>query len=226
MAFIIDGTPGIATVDGSVSAPSQRGQDSNSGISYAADTIKFSTNGIERLAITNSGLSGNGSGLTGISAGKVLQVVSTNKTDTFSDSIGKQSFSGAAISVTITPANSSNKIILVAKLTIGLESDNDIGFAYFKAGSVITGATADAHGSAARLHSQTFSTHYEQQHNVMGFYVDTAGGTSAITYDCRLRHGNNSTSGHTIYLNRDHSGGSGDMEQRSMSTLTAIEVEA
>ena len=158
--------------------------------------------------------------------GKILQVVSTNKTDTFSASIGKQSFSGAAISVNITPSNSSNQIILVAKLTIGLESDNDIGFAYFKAGSVITGATADASGSAARLHSQTFSTHSEQQHNVMGFYVDTAGGTSQITYDCRLRHGNNSTSGHTIYLNRDHANGTGDMEQNSMSTLTAIEVAA
>tara|TARA_R100001086_G_scaffold232318_1_gene153460 strand:- start:262 stop:921 length:660 start_codon:yes stop_codon:yes gene_type:complete len=69
MAFIIDGTTGIATVDGSVSAPSQRGQDSNSGISYAADTIKFSTNGVERLSITNSGLSGDGSGLSGIAAG-------------------------------------------------------------------------------------------------------------------------------------------------------------
>ena len=160
------------------------------------------------------------------SVGKILQVVSTNKTDTFSASIGKQSFSGAAISVNITPSNSSNKIILVAKLTIGLASDNDIGFAYFKAGSVIDGATADASGSAARLHSQTFSTHSEQQHNVMGFYVDTAGGTSQITYDCRLRHGNNSTSGHTIYLNRDHSNGTGDMEQNSMSTLTAIEVAA
>ena len=160
------------------------------------------------------------------SVGKILQVVSTNKTDTFSASIGKQSFSGAAISVNITPSNSSNKIILVAKLTIGLASDNDIGFAYFKAGSVIDGATADASRSAARLHSQTFSTHSEQQHNVMGFYVDTAGGTSQITYDCRLRHGNNSTSGHTIYLNRDHSNGTGDMEQNSMSTLTAIEVAA
>ena len=158
--------------------------------------------------------------------GKLLQVVSTNKTDTFSASIGKQSFSGAAISVTITPANSSNKIILIAKLTIALESDNDIGFAFFKAGSVITGATADASGSAARLHSQTFTQSSEQQHNVMGFYVDTAGGTSAITYDCRLRHGNNSTGGHTIYLNRDHGGGTGDMEQNSMSTLTAIEVAA
>ena len=69
MAFIIDGSTGIATVDGSVSAPSQRGQDSNSGISYAADTIKFSTNGVERLSITNSGLSGDGSGLSGIAAG-------------------------------------------------------------------------------------------------------------------------------------------------------------
>ena len=62
MAFIIDGTTGIATVDGSVSAPSQRGQDSNTGISYAADTIKFSTNGVERMSITNSGVTGAGGG--------------------------------------------------------------------------------------------------------------------------------------------------------------------
>jgi hypothetical protein len=60
----------------------------------------------------------------------------------------------------------------------------------------------------------------------MGLYLDTAGSTSQITYDCRLRHGNNSTSGHTIYLNRDHGGGSGDMEQRSMSSLVAMEVSA
>ena len=60
MAFIIDGSTGIATVDGSVSAPSQRGQDSNTGISYAADTIKFSTNGVERMSITNSGVTGGG----------------------------------------------------------------------------------------------------------------------------------------------------------------------
>jgi len=64
MAFIIDGSTGIATVDGSVAAPSQRGQDSNSGISYAADTIKFSTGGVERMAITNSGVSGIATGIT------------------------------------------------------------------------------------------------------------------------------------------------------------------
>lgn len=83
MAFILDGTTGIATVDGSVSAPSQRGQDGNSGISYASDTIKFSTNGVERLAITNSGLSGDGSGLSGIAAG-ITQADTWRLTSNFS----------------------------------------------------------------------------------------------------------------------------------------------
>ena len=73
-----------------------------------------------------------------VAGGKLLQIQQTAKTDTFSASIGKHEFSGAAISVNITPANSSNKILLIANLTIGLASDNDIGFAFFKAGSVIT----------------------------------------------------------------------------------------
>ena len=158
--------------------------------------------------------------------GGIIQVVTTNKTDTFSASIGKQEFSGAAISVNITPISSSSKILLIANLTIGLASDNDIGFAFFKAGSVITGATADASGSAARIHAQGWSGSYEQQHTITGIYLDTAGGTSQITYDCRLRHGNNSTSGHSIYLNRDGYNNTGDMDQNSMSTLTAIEIEA
>ena len=66
MAFIIDGSTGIAPVDGSVSAPSQRGQDTNSGISYASDTIKFSTGGVERMSITNSGITGISAGITAL----------------------------------------------------------------------------------------------------------------------------------------------------------------
>ena len=70
MALNINGTTGISGVDGSVSAPALTGTDSNTGISFpSADTIKFSTGGVERLAISNSGLSGDGSGLTGIQAG-------------------------------------------------------------------------------------------------------------------------------------------------------------
>jgi len=70
MSLELSGTTGVKGVAGSVSAPSVVGDDTNTGISFpAADTIKFSTNGIERLSITNSGLSGDGSGLTGIGGG-------------------------------------------------------------------------------------------------------------------------------------------------------------
>jgi len=65
MALNINGTTGISGVDGSVSAPVLTGTDSNCGISFpSADTIKFSTGGVERMSITNSGISGITAGIT------------------------------------------------------------------------------------------------------------------------------------------------------------------
>ena len=70
-------TPAIKGVAGSVSAPAITGDDADTGISFpSANTIKFSTNGVERMSITDSGI-------TGISGGKILQVVQTTKTDAF-----------------------------------------------------------------------------------------------------------------------------------------------
>ena len=63
MALNINGTTGISGVDGSLSAPAVTGTDSNTGITFpAADTIKFATGGVERLSITNSGVTGTGLG--------------------------------------------------------------------------------------------------------------------------------------------------------------------
>lgn len=65
MALNINGTTGISGVDGSVSAPALTGTDSNTGITFpAADTIKFATGGVERMSITNSGISGITAGIT------------------------------------------------------------------------------------------------------------------------------------------------------------------
>ena len=59
MPLNINGTTGISGVDGSVSAPAVTGTDSNTGITFpSADVIKFSTAGVERMAITNSGVTG------------------------------------------------------------------------------------------------------------------------------------------------------------------------
>ena len=114
MAFIIDGSTGIATVDGSVSAPSQRGQDTNTGISYAADTIKFSTGGVERMSITNSGVTGAG-------GGKLLQYASLNKNDTSSvtDNATPQDISG--LSITLSNVLSTSKLYITGKVAMSLE---------------------------------------------------------------------------------------------------------
>ena len=131
MAFILDGTTGIATVDGSVSAPSQRGQDSNSGISYAADTIKFSTNGVERLAISNSGLSGDGSGLTGVSAGKILQFkyAAANSGDFSTASASGNGADVGGMSTSITLTSSSNKVLVMVSLNPYLGGTGTVRYA-------------------------------------------------------------------------------------------------
>ena len=65
MSLELSGTTGLKGVAGSVAAPSIVGDDTNTGISFpAADTIKFSTGGVERMSITNSGISGITAGIT------------------------------------------------------------------------------------------------------------------------------------------------------------------
>ena len=64
MSLELSGTTGVKGVAGSVSAPSIVGDDTNTGISFpSADTIKFSTGGVERMSITNSGICGIAAGI-------------------------------------------------------------------------------------------------------------------------------------------------------------------
>ena len=88
MPLNINGTTGISGVDGSVSAPAVTGTDSNTGITFpSADTIKFSTGGVERMAITNSGITGITAGITMVdqwritssfSYGNAVSTINTN----------------------------------------------------------------------------------------------------------------------------------------------------
>ena len=174
---------------------------------------------------TATSFSGSGSNLTGISAGKILQVQSTTRTDTFSESIAANTgaISGDAITVNITPSNASNKIFLIANLSIGLSNDNEVNWAFYKDGSVISGAIANADGNRQRRTSAGDVRWSGTHHTIGGQYLDTAGGTSQITYSCRLSSGNNGTV--TIYLNRSHTNDNYAYDFKSISTLTAMEVE-
>ena len=223
MAFIIDGSTGIATVDGSVSAPSQRGQDTNSGISYAADTIKFSTNGVERMAITNSGVTG-----TGIGAGKVLQVQSSIKKDVTSFDLSSTYFSNSTntgIQVSITPSNASNKILLFGMINVDIAGEQfNIGVVFDKAGSILNDAVGDASGSRKRVTALGSGADHSQYAPTINLsYLDTAGGTSAITYGLAVN--NPSSISRTIYINRSVTDSNDVYGRRAVSTITAMEIE-
>jgi hypothetical protein len=56
MAIIINGSTGITNTDGTVSAPSVSGTDSNTGMFFpAADTIAFAENGVESMRLNSDG---------------------------------------------------------------------------------------------------------------------------------------------------------------------------
>lgn len=158
-------------------------------------------------------------------AGKILQVVSTTKTDTFSESVATGNVSSDAITVNITPSNASNKILLTGFISIGLSNDNEVNWVFYKAGSILSGATGDAFGSNRRRRTAAGDVRYTGTHNTTGgSYLDTAGGTSQITYSVRLGTGNNGTV--TVYLNKPHSSGDYTYDFTTISTLTAMEIAA
>ena len=177
-------------------------------------TLKLPSDGDGTILTTNS------------SVGKILQVVSTTKTDTFSESsVDEGEHTGAAISVTITPSATSSKIFVMASLNIGLDNDNEVSFAFFRGGSILTGAIGDAAGSRTRTGFGGKCESTSATEGVSGFYLDSPNTTSATTYDCRLSHGVNG-GGRTMYLNRSHLDADNDQDSRFASTITVVEVAA
>ena len=159
-------------------------------------------------------------------AGNILQVVSTTKTDTFSESsVDEGEHTGAAISVTITPSATSSKIFVMASLNIGLNTDNEVSFAFFRGGSILTGAIGDAASNRLRTSFGGKCESTSATEGVSGFYLDSPNTTSATTYDCRLSHGVNG-GGRTMYLNRSHLDADNDQDSRFASTITVVEVAA
>ena len=224
MALNINGTTGISGVDGSVSAPALTGTDSNTGITFpAADTIKFSTGGVERMSITNSGVTGIASG------GKVLQVVQESKKNTASETVGSgtndnsSGLTGDLISKAITPSNASNLILVRASLMVGISHGLQVFAQLFKAGSVLDAARGDS-SVRQQVSAATYVSSNSRLSTITHEYLDTAGGTSSITYSYRFSH--DSSVNRTIYLNRDHTNDATTDYVRGYSSLTLTEIEA
>tara|TARA_B100000131_G_scaffold321786_1_gene373748 strand:- start:28954 stop:29619 length:666 start_codon:yes stop_codon:yes gene_type:complete len=221
MALNINGTTGISGVDGTVSAPALTGTDSNTGITFpSADTIKFSTGGVERLSITNSGVTGTGVG------GAMKQLKSVTKTSTTSTtSTSYTDISG--MSVTLTP-ESGTKCYVTYHVIVGVAAGYSAGIQLLRDSTAI--GNGDQYNANNYYNSRGgfLNTHatYLMGGNMDFGFLDTHGadGSTAVTYKLQFI----SPYGVNIYLNRAgnaHSNTTGEANYHC-STLTVMEVAA
>ena len=136
---------------------------------------------------------------TGFGGGKLLQVQQTEKTDTASATVASGVPSSTIfIPVNITPASASNKILIMVSASVS--DHGNVAIILQKNGSNIDGATGDAAGSRERTTASTSIESDNQLHTVNATYLDTAGGTSQITYGFKVFCQDNNTT--TIGINR------------------------
>jgi len=214
MALNINGTTGISGVDASVSAPALTGTDSNTGISFpAADTIKFSTGGVERMSITNSGI-------TGISAGKLVNFATVAKEDTATYT-GTTYADISGLSVAINGVSSGSKILVIFQAIVGYNCN--AALFHFK---LFRDSTFLPHSSGA---NDTFvSTEYAAGTNYNDLFytqtytfVDTHGQSAGSNLTYKIQ-GMSNSSGCTTYINRRPN----STAVRGRTTLSLLEIAA
>jgi hypothetical protein len=152
-----------------------------------------------------------------ITPAKILQVVSTTKTDTFTTT--STSFTDVTgLSVSITPSSASNKILVMCNV------NGSVTGSTFKAGlRLLRDSTAiaigDAAGSRSRGFGQLSAPSYQMLSSSITF-LDSPSSTSSVTYKIQLL----SQSGSTAVINR--TGDDADQAEtlRTASSITVMEV--
>ena len=159
------------------------------------------------------------------SFGKLLQVVSTAKTDTWSSSAANSSFVDiTGFSVNITPTHSSNKIYITGFATISQSTSS----AYRMALQLMIDSTAigigAADGNRTRCTVGTQGMAHADSSPAFPFaFLDSPNTTSQVTYKVQMM-GEHST----VYVNRSGNEGDGNsaLTPRMISVITAMEVAA
>jgi hypothetical protein len=153
---------------------------------------------------------------------RILQVVSTTKTDIFTASTagGAQS-AVTGFTVSITPSSTSSKILVLASINSGDTLGNATQYTVLTRGgsAIFIGDTAGsrqrASGGGGGVNRMT-TTHLS--------YLDSPASTSAQTYGISIGHGTTTTQSCTINYGGDNADAS--YNARGASSITVMEISA
>lgn len=152
--------------------------------------------------------------------GKVLQVVSTTKTDVFSST--STSFTDVTgLSVTITPSSASSKVLILYNIATGASSSELIMM-----GRLLRDSTVINLGDAASNRQQGFFSFSGVASLLMvqsGVFLDSPATTSATTYKIQVRGTNAS---YTYRVNAAQGDDDTSERLRAASTITVLEIGA
>ena len=160
--------------------------------------------------ITNSG--------TATGFGKVLQVVSTVKTDTFTtSSLSYTDVTG--LSVSITPSSASNKILILGKVSVGINTGtNRAGVLLVRDSTDIF--KGDVAGSRTYASSAVRSSDSADIEDVSFVFLDSPATTSSTTYKIKCTV---VISG-SIFINRSNTDTNSSNFFRTASSITVMEI--
>ena len=159
--------------------------------------------------------------------GSVLQVVSTNKTDTFTSATEQIWTDITGMSVSITPSSTSSKIIIIVSM-FGVFWQTGYNGCIL---SLLRNSTAIGGGTSAGSRSSVIGTQGMTQQSVgvkldAGVqyhvtYIDSPSTTSATTYKMQFWQ---DTPAHPIYVNRTNNDGNSPAWPRTSSSIIAMEI--
>jgi len=157
--------------------------------------------------------------------GKIGQVVSTTKTDTFSQSVSSAGDSNivTGLTVDITPSATSSKILIFVNVSIGVNGSHGVGFKLFRDSTQIDlpGASSNRRQNSKGMQANGGTSYNE---NLSTNFLDSPSSTSEITYGIKINHTSSSSKGMTVCSSYDDSDDA--KLGRQASTITAMEVLA
>ena len=175
-------------------------------------------------SVTAGTFHGSGAALTGVSAGKILQVVSVTKTDVFSTSSSSYvDITGLTLNITPTKANSN--ILVMAVIGCFVSGDTSAialttgdGTAIIQ-GDSVSGKDSVSTGAYAGGNSTGEAWYGNNPAPIFKLHDPSYSLGNTLTYKCRVK-GNSGTT----YVNRNQSDSS-QYAKRTASTITLMEVE-